>query len=255
MSPSANVHTALCEFQKNPPRITKDREAKVKSDKASYSYSFANLADIQHAALPLLAAQGLDWSAQPTINHLGVFVLAYQLTHGASDTAIAGEYPLADPTRITPQQAGSNQTYATRRAFQAVTGIAPDDDTDDDGARASGYDPDQDVWGSAKPAATREPVLTMAAAQAAEEGLRGDIDIAAAVEGDARKSALTREWHRINVAGKDGRIDAAGVQRLKDYWTHKRDEKVITVADVSGGPDEPDAAEIAAAHGVDAYGN
>jgi len=124
---------ALASFQQAIPAVRKDNTAQVKSDKATYSYKYADLTDITEIALPLLAKHGLSWSARPMMTEHG-FVLRYALLHEAGHRE-EGDYPLADPSRFTSQQIGSYVTYARRYCLCAVTGIAPGGD-DDDGEKA-----------------------------------------------------------------------------------------------------------------------
>lgn len=126
-----NIAAALAELQTQLPRIKKGETARVKSDKGSYSYSYANLADVSARILPLLGKLGLSFTARPTLTASG-FVLAYELLHVSGENR-CGEYPL--PTGGTPQTLGSAITYGRRYCLCAVTGVAPDDD-DDDGAAA-----------------------------------------------------------------------------------------------------------------------
>jgi hypothetical protein len=124
---------SLALVQSQLPRITKDKTAQVKSDKGSYTYSYADLAAVSAEILPLLGRCGLAWVTQPTFNPDGRFVLAYQLMHVGGDT-IKGEYPL--PNAGTPQAMGSAITYARRYTLCSITGVAPDTD-DDDAAQAT----------------------------------------------------------------------------------------------------------------------
>lgn len=124
---------ALAEVQAHLPMIAKTETATVRSDKGSYSYSYANLAQVSHAILPLLGKAGLAWITKPTLNAEGKMVLSYRLLHVSGESE-AGEYPL--PTTGTPQQIGSAITYARRYTLCSVTGVAPEQD-DDDAASAS----------------------------------------------------------------------------------------------------------------------
>lgn len=127
-----NIEAALAAFQADIPAIGKGNEASIKAKSgATFSYSFADLADITRVAMPLLAKQGLSFSACPTMLE-GQFVLEYGLRHVSGDS-IGGLYPLT--LSGGPQDLGSAITYARRYAFNAVTGIAPGGE-DDDGARA-----------------------------------------------------------------------------------------------------------------------
>lgn len=120
---------ALARFQKEMPSVSKGQTANT----GTFSYSYADLTAITEAATPLLAKNGLSWTAQPTITEHG-FVLRYALMHDGGHS-VGGEFPLPDPAKSNPQQIGSWLTYARRYALCAVTGIAPGGD-DDDAAKA-----------------------------------------------------------------------------------------------------------------------
>lgn len=130
-TPVSHLATALAAFQAALPSVHKGASGQVQGRK---DYKYADLADINGVVLPLLGKHGLSFSAKPTLNAAGRFVLAYTLRHssGEQDT---GEYPL--PEDVTPQQMGSAQTYARRYAIQAMTGVAPDEDDDGRGVSAA----------------------------------------------------------------------------------------------------------------------
>lgn len=117
---------ALAALQAELPTLGKGNTATVRGDKGSYTYRYADLADVSKAIMPLLAKQGLSFSAKPTLDEHGRFGLVYTLRHtsGESDS---GVYPLPSGK---PQEMGSAITYARRYALCAVTGIAPDQDDD-----------------------------------------------------------------------------------------------------------------------------
>jgi ERF superfamily len=144
------LNEALAKLQAALPRVGKDQTAKVKSDKANYSYKYADLADVSQAVLPLLGKVGLSFTAKPTM-HDGAFVLHYKLRHTSGEHD-EGFYPLPDPQRTGPQQVGSAITYARRYCLCAVTGVHPDGE-DDDGAAAQ-YAPQNagEAFESAAPA-------------------------------------------------------------------------------------------------------
>lgn len=119
---------ALAAFQAELPRVAKVNEAKVRSDKGNYVYSYADLTDVTEVAMPLLGKHGLSFIATPTLRD-GQFVLAYTLQH-ESGQDVGGVYPIAAALG-NPQQVGSAITYARRYALCAVTGIAPGGDDDD----------------------------------------------------------------------------------------------------------------------------
>lgn len=132
MTEHPNLATALAAVQAELPRVGKSSTAKIegKEGRKGYEYSYADLADVSQAILPLLGKHGLSFSSKPTLDEQNRFVLAYTLRHTSGDVD-SGAYPL--PTGR-PQDVGSAITYARRYCLSAVTGIAPD--ADDDGASA-----------------------------------------------------------------------------------------------------------------------
>lgn len=118
---------AIAAVQADLPVVGKDHQATVKSDKGSYTYKYANLANVNAAILPLLSKHGLAWTTRPTLDESGKFVLKYELRH-VSGEKLEGAYPL--PTTTRPQEMGSAITYARRYTLCAVTGLAPEEDDD-----------------------------------------------------------------------------------------------------------------------------
>lgn len=132
-----NLTAALAAFQATVPSIKKGNTAKVPTKAGgSYSYSYADLADVTEVVLPLLAVQGLAFTTNPTFID-GHFVLVFELRFQGGDGTekISGIYPL--PMNALPQEIGSAITYARRYALCAVTGVAPGGDDDDAAAAQS----------------------------------------------------------------------------------------------------------------------
>lgn len=131
---TGGLAAALAAVQAELPHIAKDKTAHVRSDRGSYSYRYADLADVTSAVMPLLARHGLAWTSAPTLRD-GQFMLRYDLLHSSGEH-VGGWYPLPDPDRGTPQAIGSAITYARRYALCAVTGVAADADDDAQAAQA-----------------------------------------------------------------------------------------------------------------------
>jgi hypothetical protein len=130
-----NLASALAAVQAELPKISKGETAKVDmKGGGSYTYRYADLADISDAVLPLLGRNGLAFTTCPTVNAAGTFVLDYRLRHTSGET-VGGEYPLA--TQGGPQAQGSLITYARRYTLCAVTGVAPEDDDGQAAQRAA----------------------------------------------------------------------------------------------------------------------
>lgn len=160
MTDTVSLAEALARVQAQLAPVGKDKKANA----GQYSYTYADLASVQAAVYPLMAAEGLAWMARPTWDAEGRFVLSYSLMHGPSGEREDGFYPLPDPTRGTPQQAGSAITYARRYCLSSVLGVATEDD---DGKAASD--------GAAPRASVRRPKPEGVAAEAAkhDRDLRG----------------------------------------------------------------------------------
>jgi hypothetical protein len=116
---------ALASFQAEMPTVTKNHTATVKSDKGSYSYTYAGLADVSEAAMPLLAKHGLSFSTLPSGQ-----TLVGMLLHESGESLTAS-LPI---NGATPQQIGSSLTYMRRYLLGCMTGVVTDDD--DDGQQA-----------------------------------------------------------------------------------------------------------------------
>jgi hypothetical protein len=123
--PLDQIATALAGFQGEMPTVAKAHTATVKSDKGSYSYTYAGLADVSEAAMPLLARHGLSFTTLP-----GHGVLTGMLLH-SSGQSLTASLPIANGT---PQQVGSALTYMRRYLLGCMTGLVTDDD--DDGRQA-----------------------------------------------------------------------------------------------------------------------
>lgn len=194
--PTASLAEALTAFQLELPYLGKDNTAKVegKEGKAGFVYKYADLADVSRLVLPLLAKHGLSFSAKPTIDEAGRFVLAYTLRHvgGEEDS---GSYPL--PT-ATPQQVGSAITYARRYALCAVTGVAPDADDDGHAANDTRVQPERYV----------DPEV--AAGQAAKFAELTKLLADATTEPD-----LKAAWEKIVAAYKADELTTVQANRLR----------------------------------------
>jgi hypothetical protein len=118
---------ALAEFQSEMPTVPKSHTATVKSDKGSYSYTYAGLAAVSEAAMPLLAKHGLAFTTLP-----GQGVLTGMLLH-KSGQHLTASLPIGGGK---PQDLGSSLTYMRRYLLGCMTGLVTDDDDDGQAAQA-----------------------------------------------------------------------------------------------------------------------
>ena len=129
-STKGNLAAALAAFQAEMPTVPKSHTAKVPTKSGgSYSYTYADLADVTEAAMPLLAKHGLSFVAKPRVGER--FELVGKLLHVSGESE-EGALPLGGNT---PQEIGSSLTYMRRYLLGCLTGLVTDND--DDGKLAS----------------------------------------------------------------------------------------------------------------------
>lgn len=120
-----NLAEALAKVQAALPVVHKAKSAKVPmKGGGSYSYDYADLADVTKVIMPLLAKHGLAFICHPRQAASG-YELAATLAH------TSGEYITASlPIAGTAQQIGSAITYARRYLLGSMTGVVTDSDDD-----------------------------------------------------------------------------------------------------------------------------
>ena len=124
---SSNLAAALAAFQAEMPSVPKTKTANA----GSYSYKYADLADVSAAAMPLLTAHGLAFSCGARVTEQGGYELVGYLLHSSGEK-VEGALPIQGRSA---QELGSSITYMRRYLFGMLTGIVTDDD--DDGRAAS----------------------------------------------------------------------------------------------------------------------
>jgi hypothetical protein len=133
MTEHENLTAALAAVQAKLPKIPKSKTATVPTKTGgSYTYRYADLAEVSAVVLPLLAAEGLAWTCLPEYDN-GRLLLRAELRHTGGDKLEAA-WPL--PSEGTPQMLGGALTYGRRYLLSAVVGVATDED--DDATAASG---------------------------------------------------------------------------------------------------------------------
>ena len=159
----ASLAEALVAFQAEAPKFAKNKTAKVQTKTGgSYTYKYADLADILPVVGPLLAKHGLSWSSRPGRGDDGELVLRYRLLH-TSGEADGDEMPLGVERNCRPQELGSAITYARRYAITAQLNLTTDED--DDGQAAMQASPSQQhgpygaksTWTTSPPASPPPP--------------------------------------------------------------------------------------------------
>lgn len=144
MSETGSLAKALAAFQAEMPTVAKSKAA----DTGSYKYTYAGLAEMSAAAMPLLSAHGLAFSCRPRRTESGHYEVVGYLMHESGEQ-VEGSLPL---TGGNAQALGSSISYMRRYLFGCMTGVVTDDD--DDG-QASNTPPKRRA--AAKKAAAPEP--------------------------------------------------------------------------------------------------
>lgn len=159
LTPSiGRLAAALAKFQGAMPSVPKDKTATVPTKSGgSYSYKYADLADVTAAATPILAKNELAFICIPEEGNRG-FILRGLLVHSSGEQ-IEGFLPLYGGTN---QELGSSLTYGRRYLLGALTGIVTD--VDDDGATAK--ESGRTEKSPARPRQTRQAAAEQAPPQA-----------------------------------------------------------------------------------------
>lgn len=183
-----SLAAALAELQTQLPHVAKDAE------NPHFRSRYATLEGISAALLPLMGKLGLSFSAKPTLDEAGRFVLRYVLRYAPSGEEDGGDYPLGAGNS---QQQGSAITYARRYCLQAVTGMAPDEDDDGNAASdAAGNSRKPAKTTSARPRASQATPAQQKAPRASE----GPRNLTEQREAQHRRAAEEKARHM----GSDG---------------------------------------------------
>lgn len=174
--PAVALHKALAAAQAEMPTVPKSKTAKA----GSYSYSYADLADVMTAVAPVLSKHGLAVTTTTEQVERGWLIVG-RLVHDAG-----GSISASLPAQFAggPQQIGSELTYARRYLLGMLTGVVTDDD--DDG-QAAQHAPQRQAPQAviSKPAPPRVTPMDGMVAAMTEAGVETDqmLDYARAVTG------------------------------------------------------------------------
>jgi hypothetical protein len=123
------LYKALLAAKAELPVVAKNSTATIQSNNGgrSYSYSYADLADIDRQATPVLSEHGLMIDFEMHKAEDGTPILTGMLIHPASGGYKTSEW---DVTGRTPQDQGGSITYGRRYLTGILTGLITDEDTD-----------------------------------------------------------------------------------------------------------------------------
>lgn len=137
MSDYQNLFAALAKAQGEMDALIASSTANIKSDKAAYSYKYADLADVLRVALKTLSKHNLGIVQIPEVaydSNTTIVSIAATLFHASGEFMPIAPLALRVRPGATAQEVGSAITYGRRYQLQAVLGMAADDD---DGAAAT----------------------------------------------------------------------------------------------------------------------
>ena len=118
--PKANIYGALAKARGQYPQIIKNRVATIKSDKAQYSYKYADLSDVFAAIDPILSENGLTAMQFPDGANL-VTVIGHE-----SGEQITGTWPIkamkgGDTSTAQARPAPSTGATLNNAAYQWIS--------------------------------------------------------------------------------------------------------------------------------------
>lgn len=149
-------HQAMASFKQNPPTIYKDRHVDFTTQKGRTAYDHASIGNVVKQIVAALAEHDLSHSWTTEQREGGqvavTCTITHKLGHSESVTLQAGRDESGGKNSI--QALGSAITYLQRYTLLAITGLAVEDGSDDDGQGADG---------SAMDAATRLELWTLRA--------------------------------------------------------------------------------------------
>jgi hypothetical protein len=125
---NADLYKALLQAKQKLPVIAKTKTANIQHNGGgSHRYTYADLADVDSQATPVLAEYGLLVDFEMHKADDGNQILTGMLIHPESGGFKTSEW---DVTGRTPQDQGSSITYGRRYLIGILTGIITDEDTD-----------------------------------------------------------------------------------------------------------------------------
>lgn len=211
---------ALVQVQTSLPLVAKTKTAKIpgKNGGQGYSYTYADLADVTAAAMPLLTANGLAFMCRPRATERG-YELVGVLMHESGEER-EGALPLHGND---PQQMGGGITYMRRYLLGSMLGIVTDDDVD--GRQAMGAAPTR-AWDGPSTA-----------------------DLLNGIDADAQRAGVTYEVATARFRENAGGLSLEDLDTL-DPWrltdlaaaVHRKAEEVVAEREAAAGAAEAEAA-------------
>lgn len=190
MARNMELYKALLQAKSELPVIAKNRTATIQSANGGrpYSYSYADLADIDRAATPVLAEHGLIVAFEMHDAADGTPILTGMLVHPESSGYTTSEWKV---TGRTPQDQGGSITYGRRYLTGILTGLITDEDTD--GRQANPGAPAAAPKRAPRPATPATPEQIRQIISLARSGVDMQLLVRETTGRDADKDDLTQD--------------------------------------------------------------
>jgi hypothetical protein len=220
----ANIAEALAKAQAEIANPVKDRTARVKSDKADYTYNYADLANVLDAVRPPLAKHGIAIIQAPAVAG-AVLTMTTRLIHSSGEWIEAELSSEVDPSAKI-QTLGSAITYLRRYSLQAIVGVVAEED--DDGNAAQGNRAQTEQRPAARAASAPAPVQKPAAAKPAPVGP------ATAAKPPTAKERFDTACDAINerLGSKAGHDLIMAIKNKHGGDSATNDQKLLVIADL-----------------------
>lgn len=137
-------HEAMAGFKAEPPAIFKDKHVKYANSKGGFTeYDHATLGNVVKTVIAAMGRHGLSHSWSTAHLEGGRVRVTCKVTHklGHSDEVSLEASRDDSGGKNNIQALGSAISYLQRYTLLAITGLATEDDPDDDGAGAEANDP------------------------------------------------------------------------------------------------------------------
>jgi len=130
---------ALALFKSEDVQISKDKGVGYSDNKGNWiGYKHASLGNVVNTAVPHMSRHGLShrWNV---VQADGIITVTCILTHQGGHSEAVSMFAAPDDTgkKNSIQQVASTVTYLERYTFLSITGLAVEDQLDDDGAKAA----------------------------------------------------------------------------------------------------------------------
>lgn len=225
MSPEIDgLMTALAQAQTEFTEIERTLEAKIKSSRADYTYSYAPLSEVLKAVRPALARNGIAILQFPR-TRMGSVVVRTMLAY--KNQWIYNELAAYIPDQ-SPQTVGSCVTFMRRYGLQSLVGVAAGYDDDGESAQSSAATPAVDIKPTPRKSAQVADAAPIAPTAVSPKVQQGRIQAVKEFDGGALAVKLENGF-------KAGTKDPAIIASLREFANGRKLLELVTTKAVQAG--------------------